>query len=238
MAKAFFYFLPAVLCSYLSLETQRVHGVVCGWHSPTQTESPLKGNNDTSKRKFVVWCQYFSSYICLSKSQKMKRCDPRCELSLCAGKTAVERRITLDGTNTMKYDRAHREERLRGQKRTGQPQLRRLYANRHWSETGATITRVEPLWHRQQRVPCCLQEIKDRPRISVCLAVFSVHTSKVAYQRSGQPWSYIICQSLKISHRAGFVVAECVFVLSLNCWLHPVWPSRSRAHFHVGKLTQ
>lgn len=34
--------------------------------------------------------------------------------SLCARKTAMERRITLDGTNTMKYHRAHRAERQRG----------------------------------------------------------------------------------------------------------------------------
>lgn len=106
--------------------------------------------------------------------------------SLCASKTAMERRITLDGTNTMKYDRTHGEERQRGERRTGQLELQRLHVNRPWSEIVAAITHEEPLWHGPRPAQCCLQEIKDRPRISVCLAVFSLHTIKVAYQDSGQ----------------------------------------------------
>ncbi len=84
-----------------------------------------------------------------------------------------------------------------GQRQAGQLELQYLYAKRHRSETVAMMVPEEPLWHGPQRAPCCLQEIKDRPRISVCLAVFSVHSNKVAYQGCGQPRSYVICQSLK-----------------------------------------
>lgn len=71
--------------------------------------------------------------------------------SLCASKTAMERRITLDGTNTMKYDRGSPGGAAEGgEKRTGQLELRCLHVNRLWSEIVATITRGEPLWHVPQ----------------------------------------------------------------------------------------
>lgn len=41
--------------------------------------------------------------------------------------------------------------------------------------------------HGPQRAPCCLQEIKDQPRISVFLAVFSFHSNKVAYRAVSSP---------------------------------------------------
>lgn len=78
------------------------------------------------------------------------------------------------------------------QRRTSQvgspcPCSRRVYGGK--SAFHATRTRYSP-----QRV-ARLREIKERPGISKRLAVFSVHTSKVAYQDPcGTDWSRIIGQ--------------------------------------------
>lgn len=85
-----------------------------------------KGENSTSTRKLSFALNHL--LICSSRNEQKERCDPRCEV--CARKTAMERRITLDGTNTMKYHRVHWEKRQRGQRQAGQTQLQRIYANR------------------------------------------------------------------------------------------------------------
>lgn len=64
--------------------------------------------------------------------------------------------------------------------RNGAADIVPLRKHAQWCKTVAVVE--EPLWHSPQRVARRLQEIKHRPRISECLAVFSVHTNKVAYQ--------------------------------------------------------
>lgn len=112
--------------------------------------------------------------------------------------------ITLDGTNGM--NRAQREAGADGSGRTTVP----LRKHAQWCKTVAVVE--EPLWHSPQRVARRLQEIKHGPRISECLAVFSVHTNKVAYQDMGQAWPcrHIIRQSL----RKNAVVFICLSKLS------------------------
>lgn len=63
---------------------------------------------------------------------------------ICARKTAMERRITLDGTNTMKYHGAQWTGGgwgRGGQRQAGYPDVQCMYANTHCSEFVAIIAR-------------------------------------------------------------------------------------------------
>lgn len=114
--------------------------------------------------------------------------------SLCAGKIATQRRVK---PRWYIQNDVSQSPPGGGQRRLGQKQAPRLYAN--------TQCMVQD-WFTSlaQRVSRPLQEIKDRARISECLAVFSVHTNKVAYEERRAK------SSLVLNHSSGGNV--CVYL--------------------------
>ena len=70
-------------------------------------------------------------------------------------------------------------------------------------------------------VPCCPQEIKDPPRISVRLEVFSVHRQQSSLSAAARPdWLFTLCVSaveIRPSCRAR-VFPLCVEILVFGAW--------------------